>query len=134
MKWSTVKLIFSREMRDQFRDRRTLFTVAIMPLILYPLMGMAMLQVAQFMREHPTDIWIIGGENLPSSPSLIEDGEISRKWVSEEDQKLLPLHGSGETTLGSFRWSRSSKQLLRPQPTVRTTPAANWSIACSSSR
>ena len=96
MKWSTVKLIFSREMRDQFRDRRTLFTVAIMPLILYPLMGMAMLQVAQFMREHPTDIWIIGGENLPSSPSLIEDGEISRKWVSEEDQKLLHLHGSGE--------------------------------------
>ena len=77
MKWSTVKLIFSREMRDQFRDRRTLFTVAIMPLILYPLMGMAMLQVAQFMREHPTDIWIVGGENLPSSPALIEDGNIS---------------------------------------------------------
>ncbi len=95
MKWSTVKLIFSREMRDQFRDRRTLFTVAIMPLILYPLMGMAMLQVAQFMREHPTDIWIVGGENLPSSPSLIEDGEISRNWVSEKNQKLLRLQGSG---------------------------------------
>jgi len=95
MKWSTVKLIFSREMRDQFRDRRTLFTVAIMPLILYPLMGMAMLQVAQFMREHPTDIWIIGGENLPSSPALIEDGNISLDWVSEKNQKLLRLQGSG---------------------------------------
>ena len=95
MKWSTVKLIFSREMRDQFRDRRTLFTVAIMPLILYPLMGMAMLQVAQFMREHPTDIWIIGGENLPSSPALIEDGNISLNWVSEKNQKLLRLQGSG---------------------------------------
>ena len=96
MKWSTVKLIFSREMRDQFRDRRTLFTVAIMPLILYPLMGMAMLQVAQFMREHPTDIWVIGGENLPSSPALIEDGNISLNWVSEKNQNLLRLQGSGE--------------------------------------
>jgi len=36
MQWSNVKLIFSREMRDQMRDRRTLFTVAVLPLILYP--------------------------------------------------------------------------------------------------
>ena len=94
MQWSTVKLIFNREMRDQFRDRRTLFTVAIMPLILYPLMGIAMLQVSQFMREHPTDIWIIGGENLPTVPALIEDGKISRQWVSEKNQRLLRLQGS----------------------------------------
>ncbi len=110
MKWSTVKLIFSREMRDQFRDRRTLFTVAIMPLILYPLMGMAMLQVAQFMREHPTDIWIVGGENLPSSPSLIEDGEISRNWVTEKNQKLLRLQGSGEDDAQFFSLIKEFKE------------------------
>lgn len=96
MQWSTVKLIFLREMRDQFRDRRTLFTVAVMPLILYPLMGMAMLQVAQFMREHPTDIWVIGGENLPQSPALIEDGKIGLDWVDEKHQKLMRLTGSTE--------------------------------------
>ncbi len=30
MNWPTIKLIFRRELRDQLRDRRTLFTVAIM--------------------------------------------------------------------------------------------------------
>ena len=45
MKWSNVNLIFRRELRDQLRDRRTLFTVVIMPMLLYPLLGMAMLQV-----------------------------------------------------------------------------------------
>ena len=43
MSWDNVKLIFKRETRDQLRDRRTLFTIAIMPLLLYPLMGMACL-------------------------------------------------------------------------------------------
>jgi len=28
MNWSNVKLIFLREVRDQLRDRRTLFTIA----------------------------------------------------------------------------------------------------------
>ena len=48
MKWSNVFLIYSRELRDQLRDRRTLFTVLVLPLVLYPLMGMALLQTAQF--------------------------------------------------------------------------------------
>ncbi|MFK7767039.1 MAG: ABC transporter permease subunit/CPBP intramembrane protease [Mariniblastus sp.] len=91
MKWPNVKLIFARELRDQLRDRRTLFTVAIMPMILYPLMGMAMLQVAQFMREYPTEIMVIGAENLPDEPALIIDGKINRELVSDSDNQLMNL-------------------------------------------
>jgi len=36
---ANVKLIFLREFRDQLRDRRTLFTVLVLPNLLYPLMG-----------------------------------------------------------------------------------------------
>jgi len=36
-----VKLIFLREVLDQLRDRRTLFMVAVLPLLLYPLLGIA---------------------------------------------------------------------------------------------
>ena len=96
MQWSNVKLIFSREMRDQMRDRRTLFTVAVLPIILYPLMGMAMLQVSQFMREHPTDIWVVGAENLPDAPALVVDGRISAEFASAKDQMLLNLIASEE--------------------------------------
>ena len=37
---AAVWLIYVREMRDQLRDRRTLFTIAVLPIMLYPLVGM----------------------------------------------------------------------------------------------
>ena len=46
MNWHHVHLIYLREMRDQLRDRRTLFTITVLPLLLYPLLGMLMMQVA----------------------------------------------------------------------------------------
>jgi sodium transport system permease protein len=98
MKWSNVNLIFRRELRDQLRDRRTLFTVAIMPILLYPLLGMAMLQVAQFMREHPTRIWIMGSENLPSQPALLDGGEIADDWVNSKTAELIETEVLSEPT------------------------------------
>ena len=96
MTWSNVKLIFKRETKDQLRDRRTLFTIAIMPLVLYPLMGMAMLQVAQFTREHPTNVWMVGTDCLPSNPALLVDGELNRDWIEEENVARL-LHVQPES-------------------------------------
>lgn len=94
MKWPNVKLIFARELRDQLRDRRTMFTVVVMPMVLYPLMGMAMLQVAQFMREYPTKVWVVGAENLPVEPMLIADGQINPAFTPSP--KLLELSMSRE--------------------------------------
>ena len=39
MNWRNVGLIFQREVLDQLRDRRTLFMVAVLPILLYPLLG-----------------------------------------------------------------------------------------------
>ena len=69
MKWKNVRLIFRREMRDQLRDRRTLFMIAVLPILFYPLLGVSFFQIAQFLREHPSRILILGyegtGGNLP---------------------------------------------------------------------
>ena len=96
MNWVTVKLIFLRELCDQLRDRRTLFTVVVMPMVLYPLMGMAMLQVAQFMREYPTKVWVVGSEHLPDSPPLLVDNQINPELVSDAESRLLQLSMSRE--------------------------------------
>jgi sodium transport system permease protein len=71
MKFSNVILILKRELRDQLRDRRTIFTVAVLPLLLYPLLGMSFLQVAQFMKEHPTNVLVLGASELPAKPELL---------------------------------------------------------------
>ena len=70
MNWNNVRLIFIRELRDQLRDRRTLFTIAVLPILLYPLLGMAMLQIQQFLKNE-SRIRIVGAEALPSEPPLL---------------------------------------------------------------
>src|SRR5262245_39210762 len=94
MIWTNVKLIYLRELRDQLRDRRTLFTIAVLPLLLYPLMGMALLQVQQFRKEHASKVRIIGAESLPAEPRLIESKEQGQQFaaeLSQRDVRLLEL-------------------------------------------
>ncbi|MEE2826752.1 MAG: ABC transporter permease subunit/CPBP intramembrane protease [Planctomycetota bacterium] len=94
MKWSNVSLIYCRELRDQLRDRRTLFTVLILPLLLYPLMGISLLQVSQFMREYPTRIWLIGADQLPDSPALLIDQKINPALLDLRTRELLHIETS----------------------------------------
>lgn len=91
MNWTNVFLIFQREVRDQSRDRRTLFTVIVLPVLLYPLLGAAFLQMGQFLREHPTKILVLGAEHLPAEPQLIVEGKFASDVCSENQSRLLEL-------------------------------------------
>ncbi len=91
MSWSNVKLILRREVRDQLRDKRTLFTIAVLPILLYPLLGMSFLQVTQFRRQHPNKILIVGSDTLPEKPALIETDEDNKSTFA------LSLCGDGES-------------------------------------
>lgn len=91
MKWSNVKWIYLSELRDQLRDRRTLFTIAVLPLVLYPLLGMSFLQVAQFSREHATPILVVGSDALPESPALIRDDRFVEPFCDERNARLMNL-------------------------------------------
>jgi len=93
MNWSHVRLILGREVRDQLRDRRTLFMIAVLPLLLYPLLGMSMFQIGQFVREQPTRVLLLGAEALPAEPKLVEDRSFAVALFAEPDQqRLVELH------------------------------------------
>lgn len=63
MRWSMIRLIWFRELRDQLRDRRTVFMIAVLPIILYPVLGAAVIQLfAAGLAEDPVIIGIRGGE------------------------------------------------------------------------
>lgn len=98
MNWSNVKLIFFREVRDQLRDRRTLFMIFVLPLLMYPLLGMSFFQMAQFVNEQATNVLIMGADQLPQSPPLIEGD----RFVQDFDKLLkLSLDESGGATDGA---------------------------------
>ena len=82
MSFTNVKLILAREIRDQLRDRRTLFMIVVLPILLYPLLGMSMFQITQFMQEQPTRGVGGRGRELTGSPALFENGGFAEQWLS----------------------------------------------------
>jgi len=89
MNWQNVKLIFLREVRDQLRDRRTLFMIFVLPLLMYPLLGMSILQVSQFLREQPTKILMVNLPQLADLPPLLIDDHFNPQWLSDPTQQHL---------------------------------------------
>src|SRR5262245_40883126 len=61
MRWFVIRTIWFREMRDQLRDRRTLFMILGLPLVLYPLLGFAVVKVAVEFTEKPSVIGVVTG-------------------------------------------------------------------------
>ncbi len=59
MRWSIIRLIWLRELRDQLRDRRTLFMIVGLPIILYPALGVVVLTFALQFFEKPSVIGVI---------------------------------------------------------------------------
>lgn len=91
MSWTNVKLIYLRELRDQLRDRRTLFTIAVLPLLLYPLLAMGLLQMQQFLKEHASNVRVLGAASLPADPPLLDGDKFHADVATSDHQRLLQL-------------------------------------------
>jgi sodium transport system permease protein len=73
MKWAKAKLIFLREVRDQLRDRRTLLMILVLPVILYPALGIGLFQLTLSFGKQNRTVGIVGAEDLPHQPPLLAD-------------------------------------------------------------
>ncbi len=110
---AAIWLIYLREMKDQLRDRRTLFTIAILPIMLYPLVGTLLLQMAQFTRQHPTTICIVGREYLEDAPELIDGVNFADGLVEESTNLSLFVYDweevdqEDDVTAQAERWVRN---------------------------
>src|SRR5262249_45162047 len=86
MSWRNIRLIYFREIRDQLRDRRTLFMIAVLPMLLYPLLGMSVFQLSQFLRKSEPKVVVVGAQELKAGghlPPLIEDGHFAPGLFSD---------------------------------------------------
>jgi sodium transport system permease protein len=74
-RWSNIRVIFRREVRDQLRDRRTLFMIFVLPMLLYPIMGIGIIQFAQALTVKPRTVVLVGPEYLPAEPPLLNKAQ-----------------------------------------------------------
>ena len=64
MRWSIIRLIWIREIRDQLRDRRTIFMIAVLPVLLYPVAGFGVMQLAVGFLTQKSVIGVAGADHL----------------------------------------------------------------------
>ncbi|MFO1094075.1 MAG: ABC transporter permease subunit [Planctomycetaceae bacterium] len=84
MNWRNIRLIFLREVRDQLRDRRTLFMVAVLPLLLYPVLGIALVNMTVTFSEQTRNVVLLGVDDLPDTP-LIDGDRFLKEYFDHPD-------------------------------------------------
>ncbi len=73
MRWSIIRLIWLRELRDQLRDRRTVFMIAVLPIVIYPVAGFGVLYLARAFLGQQSVVGVAGLDNLrPWRPRPVE--------------------------------------------------------------
>ena len=103
MTFSNVKLILAREIRDQMRDRRTLFMIVVLPILLYPLLGMSFFQLSQFLQEQPSRVLVVWSQDLGDLPPLFENQQFAAKLFTDPERAgLLELHFAPDEPRGNI--------------------------------
>ena len=104
-RWGNVWTIFRREARDQLRDRRTLFMVFVLPLLLYPILGIGILQLSATFDQKSRTVVVLGSEHLPPAPPLLNragDGFDPGLFSRAKDAGLLKV----ERSTPDFDWRK----------------------------
>ena len=137
MRWSIVRLICVRELRDQLRDRRTIFMIAVLPMLLYPVLGMAVVQFAVGTSENPSIVGIVGKDDLPQwTPRSLgfQPGSVAA-WFA-----MSPAQPGLDGVLNAAAVGRVWRSKADPPPllidnaipgcaistTARTEPCSTW--------
>lgn len=115
MRWSIIRLIWLRELRDQLRDRRTMFVMVLLPLLLYPLGGVGLMQITLASPRKPSRLAIDGVQHLPRPgnrdypPLLAAEAPpvLSEEYLAAaggpRQLALVPLEGDGQAALDEDR-------------------------------
>lgn len=92
MSWKNIKLVFSREVRDQLRDRRTLFMIAVLPVLLYPMLGLGMIEMMLTFSQQSQTVVILNADELPDEPALLDGDAFADAWQTPLRGDASPLH------------------------------------------
>lgn len=94
MRWSVVRLIAGKELRDLLRDRRTVFLILILPLVLYPLFGVTGYLFATALLGQSNVVGVVGLEHLPPAatglPPLLVNDQLA-EGLDADEQNLPPV-------------------------------------------
>jgi sodium transport system permease protein len=69
MNWGAIRIVYGKELRDSLRDRRTIISMIVVPVLAIPLLifglGTVMFKTVAKAREEIPRVMVVGGENSP---------------------------------------------------------------------
>jgi sodium transport system permease protein len=75
MNWRAIRIVYGKELCDSLRDRRTIISMIVVPVLAIPLlmfgMGTLMFKTITKARAEIPQVMIIGGENSPKVLSAL---------------------------------------------------------------
>ncbi len=116
MNWRNIKRLFVRELLGQLRDRRTIFTTVMLPVMIYPVLGLVMMQAVQFMSENSSKLVVVGEFQYEGLPELLTDEQKEDdKYVVNESlleifPEAYPEHATLEGVKESLQQRLDSKE------------------------
>jgi sodium transport system permease protein len=116
MHWPIIRLIWFREMRDLLRDRRTLFMIFVLPVALYPVLGIVGLTFARQGLDQVSIVGVYGVENLPKrQANSIGVPSLAAAWLS-----LTPSDTAGglERVVGTAAFAETVRSRLDYPPLI----------------
>ncbi|MGL4421434.1 MAG: ABC transporter permease, partial [Gemmataceae bacterium] len=134
LRWSIVRLLTTREIRDLLRDRRTVMLILVLPAILYPFFGLAGYFIAVSIAEQKTVIGLVGGEHLPTGkdsttppyPALIAGPKFAYDATSETEIGTVEVRPLSEATAAEALKNRVvDAVLVVPSGCAATIAASN---------
>jgi sodium transport system permease protein len=108
MHWNIIRLIWQRELRDLVRDRRWLFMLLGLPVLLYPVFGLVGFVFALTMLDHEVRVGVAGLENLPRASAVGPVGP------SGEFAWFAALPSAGGNGFGAVAGAAGQVLALRP--------------------
>lgn len=117
MSWKNVRLIFMREVRDQLRDRRTLFMITILPVLLYPMLGLGLVEMMLTFSEQRRTVVVLNADELPDEPALLSENGIDSRWLASGGQEtplavVTDTQDSEKTAFENTRGARERRRIL----------------------
>jgi sodium transport system permease protein len=117
MSWKNIRLVFLREVRDQLRDRRTLFMITILPVLLYPMLGLGIVEMMLTFSEQPRVVVMLNADDLPTSPALLDNTGISKEWFEDGEGETSKLRVLAERTVSADDKEKSPRRPRRGEKT-----------------
>lgn len=75
MNWRAIRIVYGKELRDSLRDRRTIISMIVVPVLVMPMLmfgvGTLMFKTMTKARQEIPRVMIIGGENSPKVLSAL---------------------------------------------------------------